>query len=80
MGAVLVHAPGLFPPGTAAVDQALEGREYLIGDFSAADVMLGHSLFMANRLGQVSDDMGNLKAYVERIKARPAFDKAINMS
>ena len=41
--------------------------------------MLGHSIFMANRLGGVSDEMGNVKAYVGRIEARPAFDKAINM-
>jgi glutathione S-transferase len=34
---------------------------------------------MANRLGCVSDEMSNLKAYVERIAARPAFQTAINM-
>ena len=62
----------------APIDEALAGKEYLIGDFSAADVMLGHSCFMANRFGSVSDDMQNLKAYVDRIAARPAFDKAIN--
>jgi glutathione S-transferase len=52
----------------------------LIGDFSAADIMLGHACFMSNRMGCVSDDMPNLKAYVERITARPAFQAAINMS
>ena len=62
----------------APIDEALAGKEYLIGDFSAADVMLGHSCFMASRFGSVSDDMQNLKAYVDRIAARPAFDKAIN--
>lgn len=50
-----------------------------MGDFSAADVMLGHACFMSNRLGCVSDDMENLKAYVERIAARPAFQTAITM-
>jgi glutathione S-transferase len=50
----------------------------LIGDFSGADIMLGHACFMANRLGCVTDDMTNLKAYVERIAARPAFAKAIS--
>ena len=62
----------------APIDEALASKEYLIGDFSAADVMLGHSCFMASRFGSVSDDMQNLKAYVDRIAARPAFDKAIN--
>ena len=40
--------------------------------------MLGHACFMSNRLGCVPDEMVNLKGYVERVAARPAFDKAIN--
>ncbi len=63
----------------APVDQALAGKDYLIGYFSAADVMLGHACFMANRLGCVTDTMANLKGYVERISARQAFQTAINM-
>ena len=74
----LAQAQRLLSKAVAPVEAALEGREYLIGDFSAADIMLGHSLFMANRLGQVSDEMPNLKAYVKRIEERPAFQKAIN--
>ncbi len=61
------------------VDTALAGREYLVGAFSAADVMLGHALFMANRLGQVSEEMAALKGYVKRIEERPAFQTAIHM-
>jgi glutathione S-transferase len=34
---------------------------------------------MANRLGCVSEEMQNIKDYVARINARPAFQKAINM-
>jgi len=41
--------------------------------------MLGHVLFMSNRLGQVSDELKNLKGYVQRIEARPAFQKAVQM-
>ena len=75
----LGQAQRLLSRAVAPVDAALAGREYLIGDFSAADVMLGHSLFMANRLGQVSEDLANLKGYVKRIEARPAFQKAIQL-
>jgi len=32
---------------------------------------------MSNRLGCVSDEMSNIKAYVERLESRPAFKKAI---
>ena len=74
----LAQAQRLLSKAVAPVEAALEGREYLVGDFSAADIMLGHSLFMANRLGQVSDEMPNLKAYVKRIEERPAFQTAIN--
>ena len=59
------------------VNEDLEGKDYLIGEFSGADIMLGHSCFMANRLGCVSDDMTNIKSYVEKIESRPAFKKAI---
>lgn len=74
----LGQAQRLLTKALGPVDEALSGREYLIGDFSAADIMLGHACFMSNRLGCVPDDMANLKAYVERVAARPAFDKAIN--
>ena len=76
---VLGQAQRLLARAVAPVESALEGREYLIGDFSAADVMLGHAIFMANRLGQVSEEMPNVKAYVKRVEARPAFKTAIGM-
>lgn len=76
---VLQQAQRLLSKALAPVDEALAGREYLIGDFSGADIMLGHACFMSNRLGCVSDEMTNLKGYVGRIDARPAFQTAINM-
>jgi glutathione S-transferase len=51
----------------------------LIGNFSAADIMLGHACFMSNRMGCVPDEMSNLKKYVENIINRPAFKIAIEM-
>ncbi|MEC8322133.1 MAG: glutathione binding-like protein, partial [Pseudomonadota bacterium] len=61
------------------VNETLAEKDYLIGDFSAADIMLGHSVYMSNRFGCVTDDMVNIKAYIERIEARPAFQTAITM-
>ena len=75
----LTQAQRLLTKALQPVDQALEGKDYLIGRFSAADIMLGHACFMSNRLGCVTDEMTNLKAYVARIAARPAFKKAIEM-
>ena len=75
----LGQAQRLLTKSLAPVDEALAGKDYLIGNFSAADIMLGHACFMSNRLGCVPDEMENLKGYVERIAARPAFQVAINM-
>ncbi len=75
----LKQAQKLLTRALAPVDEALEGKDYLIGDFSGADIMLGHACFMANRLGCVTDEMKNLKGYVERIAARPHFQTAITM-
>lgn len=75
----LGQAQRLLTKALGPVEETLEGKDYLIGDFSGADIMLGHACFMANRRGAVTDDMVNLKAYVERIAARPHFQTAITM-
>ena len=73
----LGQAQRLLTKAIAPIEEALEGREYLIGEFSAADIMLGHALFMARRLGCFTDDMKNLNSYVSRLEARPAFQTGI---
>lgn len=75
----LGQAQRLLAKALGPIDAALASKDYLIGSFSAADIMLGHACFMSNRLGCVSDDMHYLKAYVERIANRSAFKTAINM-
>ena len=73
----LAQAQKLLTRALAPVDESLTGKDYLIGDFSGADIMLGHACFMSNRLGCVTDEMTNLKGYVEQVAARPAFQKAM---
>ena len=75
----LGQAQRLLSKALVPVNEALAGRDYLIGDFSAADIMLGHACFMSNRLGCVGEDMPYLKAYVERVANRPHFKTAIDM-
>ena len=58
---VLNQAKNLLTKSLAPVNENLADKDYLIGDFSAADLMLGHSCFMANRLGCVSEEMQNIK-------------------
>ena len=74
---VLGQAQRLLSNALKPVNENLEGKDYLIGDFSGADIMLGHSCFMSNRLGCVSDEMSYIIAYVEKLESRPAFKKAI---
>lgn len=77
---VLGQAKRLLAKALQPVEEALAGREYLIGDFSGADVMLGHACFMSKQLGCVSDELVNTLEYVSRIESRPAFHKAITMT
>ena len=74
---VLSQAQKLITKAMAPLDEHLAGRDYLIGDFSGADIMLGHATFMSRRLGCVPEEMKNVHAYVERIEARPAFQTGI---
>lgn len=74
---VLGQARRLLTKALLPVDETLAGRDYLIGSFSAADIMLGHAAFMSNRMGCVTDEMTNLKSYISRIEERPAFQKAM---
>ena len=76
---VLGQAQRLLSKSLEPVNIALDGRDYLIGDFSAADIMLGHACFMSHRLWCVPDEMPDLKAYVAKVAARPAFQTAITM-
>jgi glutathione S-transferase len=39
--------------------------------------MLGHASVMSQRLGCVPAEMEHLTAYIERLLARPAFQKAL---
>ena len=76
---VLNQAKNLLSKSLSPVNDFLVDKDYLIGEFSAADCMLGHSCYMADRLGCVNDDMSNIKKYVGNIKTRDAFKKAIRL-
>jgi glutathione S-transferase len=59
----------------APVDQLLSTREYLLGEFSVADVVLGGVAWWTHRLGLV-DGNPNVKAWIDRLTARPAYKRA----
>lgn len=74
---VLGQAQRLLTKALAPVNDALDGRSYLIDTLSGADFMLGHAAYMSRRLGCVGDDMPHVHRYIERLEARPAFQKGI---
>jgi glutathione S-transferase len=57
------------------VDTAFGSRRYLVGDeFTAADIMMGFTLAAARMLGLL--EQPRLNTYLERLEARPAYQKA----
>ena len=59
-----------------AVDMHLQGRDFLAGEFSGADIMTGHACIVSGRLGADISDKPNIAAYIDRLEARPALQKA----
>jgi hypothetical protein len=59
------------------MERRLEDRPYLAGEYSIADMAAWPWTRGAHRLGQQWDDFPKLKDWVERIKARPAVERAL---
>lgn len=58
---------------TASIAQALSNGPFILGEtFSAADVVMGSTLNFATLFGAIPLE-GAVKTYLERLKARPAF-------
>lgn len=60
------------------LEPLLAQQEYLCaGRFTAADVSVGYALFLAEFLGLTERFTPAVRAYWERLRARPAFQRAI---
>lgn len=59
----------------AALAAALDGREYIVDRFTIADVVVGGVLESARRFDLLPDEP-NVLAYLERLDARPAKQRA----
>ena len=57
------------------MESILEGREWLVGNFSIADIMMADVLRLVDRFGGLAA-YPSCRAYVARAEARPAFVKA----
>ena len=69
-----------FAQAAAAIEKALEGRDWLLGDrFTVADVICASVLGSAHARNLLEEWPG-LQAYVERGEARPGFIEAAALS
>ncbi|MFL0797945.1 MAG: glutathione S-transferase family protein [Cellvibrionaceae bacterium] len=73
---VIQTAEWEFQQALELLSQGLGDKPYILGEeFSAADIMLGHTLFWALSFKQ-SVRQQNLKNYIDRLRVRPALEKA----
>jgi len=73
----LAQATKLLGRMLTAVEQELSGQDYLAGAFTAADIMSGQACIVSHRLGADVSDKPNVQAYIARLKARPALQRAL---
>jgi len=57
------------------IERELGEKNHLLGAFTAADVMLGFPLDLAERQGHLAG-RPRLLAYLERLRTRPAYARA----
>jgi glutathione S-transferase len=68
---------GNFKQMVEVLERGLQSSEWLLGDqFSAADVMVGSSVYFMQMFGILPENVV-LGAYAERCLARPAYQKAL---
>ena len=59
------------------LEERLKGREYILGSYGIADIKAFGWVRAAPRLGLELDEFPRVKAWVERIEARPAVQAGI---
>ena len=76
---VLRQAKNLLTKAILPANELLSKNKFLIRDkISGVDFMLGHSLYMANRLDCVGTDMNHISRYIKLINSLKSFEKAVN--
>jgi len=70
---------GEYKRNLAVLERRLDGREYILGEYSIADMIAFPWAFIAKPLGVSLDDFPNVAGWRGRIKARPAVMRAIDL-
>ena len=61
------------------LERRLEGRDYILGDYSIADMAAWPWVLIAKPLGQSLDALPNVTRWRAAIKARPAVRRAVDL-
>lgn len=80
-GTLIEDARGRAATGLEFLERGIGENRYLVGDrFTAADIMMGFTLVASRLAGVLDARHPRLNAYLERLQARPAFQKALAMT
>ncbi len=61
------------------LDRRLEGRDYIVGDYSIVDMICWPWVLIAKPLGQFLDDFPNVRRWRQAVKERPAVQRAVDL-
>ena len=75
----LARATKLLNRSLSVLETYLEGKEFLAGNFSAADTITGHACIVTKSLGADLSDKPNIVEYRERLLSRKALQNALNI-
>lgn len=70
---------GEYERNLAVLEKQLEGREFILGEYSICDMMAFPWAFIAKPLTASLEDFPNVTAWRGRLKQRPAVISAINL-
>jgi glutathione S-transferase len=59
------------------LEPRLAGKQYLCGEFTAADIMVGYAVGLGRFVGLGTDGPPNVQEYFGRLGERPAFQRAM---
>jgi len=62
------------------LERRLEGRDYILDDYSIADIISWPWVLIAKPLGQPLDEFPNVFRWRDAIKARPAVQKGVDLA
>jgi len=65
--------------GLGVLERCLEGRDYILGAYSIADMICWPWVLIAKPLGASLDSFQNVAAWRNRIKIRQAVQRAVDL-